>query len=66
MAKTKYTDKTMKDLQKLLTEKRKVLRDFYFAVAGGKMTDVKSAKNTRKDIARILTELHKSKETGKV
>lgn len=66
MSKVKYSEKSIKDLQKLLTEKRRALRDFYFGVAGGKMTDVKSAKNTRKDIARILTNLHKKQEEGKV
>ncbi len=47
--------KSDQDLKKLLVEKRGNLRDFYFSVAGGKVTNVKAARNLRKDIARIFT-----------
>lgn len=66
MKKLNYADKTVKDLQKLLAEKKQALRTFYFGVAGGKVTNVKEARNLRKDVARILTQLHKSEEGGKV
>lgn len=47
--------KTDQDLQKLVIEKKTTLRDFYFGVAGGKVTNVKAARNLRKEIARLLT-----------
>ena len=46
-----------KDLQKMLAEKREALRDFRFGSSGSKTKNVKEGVNTRKDIARILTEL---------
>lgn len=50
-------DKSEKDLKKLLNEKRESLRNFRFDIAGSKIRNVKEAKNTRKEIARIETEL---------
>ena len=46
------------DLHKELAEKRKSLREFRFGVAGSKIKNIKEAKNLRKEIARILTELN--------
>lgn len=68
MAKDKksITDKSDKDLSKLLIEKRDSLRDFYYGVAGGKVTNTKSGRNVKKDIARVLTELRKRRTQGKV
>ena len=54
--------KTEKDLQKMLAEKREALRGFRFGSSGSKTKNVKEGNNTRKDIARILTEL-KRKES---
>jgi ribosomal protein L29 len=45
------------DLNKELAEKRKSLREFRFGVAGSKVKNIKEARNLRKGIARILTEL---------
>ncbi len=45
------------DLQKELAEKRKALRKFRFGVAGSKVKNIKEARNLKKDIARILTEV---------
>jgi ribosomal protein L29 len=59
MKKTSYKGKTKQDLNKTLNEKRTVLRNFRFAVAGSKTRNVKEGKNLRKEIARILTELNK-------
>ena len=47
--------KTDQDLHKLVVEKKTALRDFYFGVAGGKVTNVKAARNLRKEVARLLT-----------
>lgn len=48
--------KNDKELAKELVEKRDELRQFKFGIAGSKVRDVKTGKNLRKDIARILTE----------
>jgi len=46
------------DLIKNLTEEREKLRLLRFKAAGSKGKDVKESKNTRKEIARILTSLN--------
>jgi len=51
-----YKEKNDKELEKELVEKQTELRGFRFGVAGSKVRDVKTGKNLRKDIARILTE----------
>ena len=51
-----YSKKNDKDLDKLLVERREELRGFRFGIAGSKIRDVKTGKNLRKEIARILTE----------
>lgn len=48
-----------KDLVKLVLEKREHLREARFNVSGTKIKDVRDQRNTKKDIARILTELRK-------
>lgn len=48
--------KNDKELDKLLVEKQTELRNFRFGIAGSKTRDVKTGKNVKKDIARILTE----------
>ncbi len=45
------------DLHKVLAEKRKSLREFRFGVSGSKVKNIKEARNLRKEIARILTDL---------
>lgn len=50
----KTDDKT---LQSILAEKRESIRLFRFGVSGSKVRDTKVARNMRKGIARILTEL---------
>jgi ribosomal protein L29 len=49
--------KTTADLEKDLKEKRSALLDVRFGSAGSKNKDTAFAKKTRKDVARILTEL---------
>jgi ribosomal protein L29 len=52
-----YKDKTLKDLMKLITEKREAIRHFRFGSTGSKTKNVKLGRTLRKDIARIMTEL---------
>jgi len=46
------------ELKKALVALRKDLREFRFSIAGSKTRDTKEGRNTRKEIARILTELN--------
>jgi large subunit ribosomal protein L29 len=46
-----------KELLKNLAEKREELRKMRFDLAGSKNKNTKLVKNTKKDVARILTEL---------
>lgn len=43
------------ELQRILREKREKLREFRFNLAGGKVKNVSEIRETKKDIARILT-----------
>lgn len=52
-----YKNKTPQDLKKLIAEKRETLRHFRFGTAGAKSKNVKIGKTTKKEIARIMTEL---------
>jgi ribosomal protein L29 len=52
-----YKNKTPQELQKLIAEKREALRHFRFGSTGSKTKNVKLASTTKKDIARIMTEL---------
>ena len=51
-------DKKDTDLQKELAERRKSLREFRFGVAGSKIKNIKEARNLKREIAKILTELN--------
>ncbi len=53
-----YKEKSNKDLIKTLNEKREDLRKFRFGISGSKTRNVKEGKNTRKEIARALSELN--------
>ena len=50
--------KESKELEKLLSEKRKLLRLFRFGIAGSKAKNVKEGRNLKKEIAQILTEIN--------
>jgi ribosomal protein L29 len=50
-------NKSDKDLQKDLADKRENVRTFRFGVAGSKVRNVKEAKNIKRGIAQILTEI---------
>ena len=58
------TTKTPADLTKMLSEKRESLRVFRFGSAGAKSKNVKEGRETRKDIARIMTELTAKKRSN--
>lgn len=55
--KTDYTAKNIEELKKLLAEKREEYRTFRFQAAGARPKDSNSLAKTRKEIARIMTEL---------
>lgn len=59
----KLKEKKDTDLAKLLKEKRKALRLFRFSLAGGKAKNTKEGKQTKKEIARILTEMNKRSQS---
>jgi large subunit ribosomal protein L29 len=52
------------ELQRVLQEKREKLRQLRFDLAAGKVKNVREIRETRKDIARLLT-LLKEKESAK-
>jgi ribosomal protein L29 len=58
MKKVTYKDKTAEVLLKTLTSKREDLRKFRFGSAGATSKNSKEGRNTRKEIARILTEIN--------
>lgn len=59
--KDNYKGKGADELKKLLSEKRAALESFRFNISGSKVKNIKESKNTRRDVARILTELNKNK-----
>lgn len=62
MKKTTYTGKSKEDLVKALSTHRESLRAFRFGEAGSKTRNVKDGAKIRKEIARVMTELNRSKE----
>lgn len=65
MKKTDFKTESETNLKKLLVEKREALTKFKFGISGSRTKNVKEGKNTRRDIARILTSLNNSKQTDK-
>lgn len=61
MKKIDLKNKTVEELNKLLSEKRTLLRDFRFGVSGSKTKNIKEGSVLKKDIARIMTVLNASK-----
>lgn len=51
------TKKSIKDLEKMLVEKREALREFRFGISGSKVRNIKEGRDVRRVIAQILTEL---------
>ncbi|MFO0718520.1 MAG: 50S ribosomal protein L29 [Candidatus Paceibacterota bacterium] len=54
---SEFKNKTEKDLQKALYDKRVALKNFRFGISGSKIRNVKEGRELKKDIARIMTEL---------
>ena len=52
---TEIKQKSPVELQRLLQEKRELLRDRRFKVAQGQHKDVREIRELKRDIARILT-----------
>jgi len=52
---TEIRQKTKSELQKLLQDLQKKLRQLRFDLASGKIKNVKEIRQIKKDIARILT-----------
>lgn len=52
-----FTEKSDKELTKLLEEKREALREQRFSLTAASGEDVRDKRQNKKDIARILTEL---------
>ena len=48
-------DKKPAELKKLIEERNASLREFRFGLSGGKVKNVKSSRNMRRDVARALT-----------
>ncbi|KKR31447.1 MAG: hypothetical protein UT65_C0026G0005 [Parcubacteria group bacterium GW2011_GWF2_39_8b] len=53
-----FTNKSKKELQTILSEKRLALRTFRFSIAGSNMRNVKEGSALKKDIAMVLTLLN--------
>lgn len=54
---SEYKNKTEKEIIGLLNDKREALRNYRFAISGSKTRNVREGRNTRKEIARLMTEL---------
>lgn len=54
-------EKSFQDLGELLTVKQNNIRELRFSLASGKVKNVKALRETKKDIARILTILNNKK-----
>lgn len=59
------TNKTKADLEKMIADKKEILRTFRFGTAGAKTKNVKEGKTVKKDIARIMTAMQKLPVTVK-
>lgn len=53
----KMKDIKTEDIEKELVDARETLSSFNFNLSGAKTKDVRAGRNTRRKIARILTEL---------
>ncbi len=62
---TDFKKKSVKDLEKFVREKREELREFRFKSAGSRTRNVREGRNTRRDVARALTELSTRSKVAK-
>lgn len=61
MKKPSYSGKQRDELVRALTESRTILREYRFSASGGKPKNLKDARASKKNIARVMTELNKNK-----
>ncbi|PIP27274.1 MAG: 50S ribosomal protein L29 [Candidatus Moranbacteria bacterium CG23_combo_of_CG06-09_8_20_14_all_39_10] len=54
-------EKNIEELKKLLSEKREAVRKLRFDVAAKQVKDIREIRNSKRDIARILTILKETK-----
>jgi|AntRauTorcE11897_2_1112592.scaffolds.fasta_scaffold00909_13 ribosomal protein L29 len=52
-----FENKSDKELEELLKEKREALREMRFSLTGASSEDIKDKRRHKKDVARILTEM---------
>ncbi len=62
MKSSELKQKSQKELQKLLQNNQEKLRQFRFDLTSGKVKNVREIRQTKKDIARILTVLCQKKD----
>lgn len=62
--KTDLKAKNVSELTELLKKKREELRTLRFSIAGGRAKDGNTLRETRADVARILTELSARAKAG--
>ena len=55
-------EKNTEELKKLLADKRETLRKLRFDVSSKQIKNVRELRNTKKDIARILTLIREKKQ----
>lgn len=58
-------NKTIEQLETILSDKRKVLREFRFNITTTQVKDVKIGRNARKAIAQVLTLLNQKETSAK-
>ena len=62
---TDYSKKTDVELKQVLNEKRSALRKFRFSQSHAKTRNVKEGRDTRKEIAQILTQINARSKSDK-
>lgn len=50
-----FKNKDKKELEKIITEKKEILKNLRFDLASGKVKNIKEIKKARKDVAKIMT-----------
>ena len=55
--------KSKAELEKLLVSYQEKLQNLYFSLSSGKLKNVKEVRETKKDIARILTIIKQNSES---
>ena len=57
--KTEFDKESVETLRKMIADKREAIRVFNFEGEGSRRRNVREARNLRKEIAQIMTELSK-------